>query len=122
MFYRLDGHKCGEFSSNEWNKMTSFEKNCWYWYYVNCEIERRLANIPKDRIFTIKLEEIEQKYDTLLEFLGVEKIITKIPQLNKAFYDLKHWASWDKEERLIFKKYCGKGMDNWYPGWRDDNN
>jgi acetyltransferase-like isoleucine patch superfamily enzyme len=121
MFYRLDGHKCGEFTSSEWNQMSSFEKNCWHWFYINKEIETRIANVATDRIFILKLEEIEEKYESLLEFLEVEKINTKIPKLNTAFYDLKHWSSWNKEERLTFKKYCGNGMDNWYPGWKDVN-
>ncbi len=124
MYYRIDGAKCGVFSQAEWDEMSVFEKNCWYWSYVNSSIEKQLQQLPGWRWYTIKLEEIEDKVSSLLNFLGVEFEPLTIPKLNAFkpnvnwYKTQKHWYDWEEREKLAFIKYCGKEMDKWYPNWR----
>lgn len=119
--YRLNGAKCGAVSEEEWSKMSVFERNCWYWSFVNNQIEKHLNNISKDRWLMVRIEELQKKLTDVFEFLGVTPIPVKVTRWHEASYPVERWTSWEEEKRKIFERWCREGMDRWYPGWRDSN-
>lgn len=125
MFYRLNGAKCGVFSHTEWQKMSVFERNCWYWSYVNSSIERQLQQLSDDRFFQVKIEDIQNQTADIQNFLGVESQLLQTPKLNihkhhQNWYK-KHdyWSNWQEQQKSSFIEYCGEAMDKWYPHWND---
>jgi hypothetical protein len=116
-YYRLNGNRCGYFSKIIWDEMMPFEKNCWYWYYVNNRINNDLSKIPKHRWIRIKLEYLDNKLETLCEFLGVDYYAIDIPHINKAKTPPRKWSEWSSKEMELFTKWCGKLMDTIYPNW-----
>jgi len=119
MYYRLNGARCGRLDEGEWESLSAFERNCWYWSHVNSQIESQLTALPDDRWLTIRLEGLDHKTDAIFEFLGVDPVPVPMARLNVAHYPVERWENWDGSERSAFERWCGDGMDRWYPGWRD---
>ena len=117
--YRIDGSKCGLFDEEEWDALTPFERNCWYWYYINSIIENQLNNIPIQRKLIVRLEEMDNEIKKILEFLTISEESIKIEHLNKAEYKVENWKNWDDTQNAVFKRLCSHTMDKHYPGWRD---
>jgi len=65
------------------------------------------------------LEGLDHKTDAIFEFLGVDPVPVPMARLNVAHYPVERWENWDGSERSAFERWCGDGMDRWYPGWRD---
>lgn len=128
MLYRLNGHKCGEFSESEWSTMSQFEKACWYWAYVNERIERDLGGLTSVRKTVVALEDVERQMPALHEFLGLPRGPAGVPRRNAGadwtdYYrqrgllgelDRVHWNA---DQREVFARWCGKTMDRYYGGW-----
>jgi len=130
IYYRLHGAKCKAFEEDTWAHMTTFERNCWYWYYVNSEIQKQLSQIPTQRKLMIRLEDINKKTDEILKFLQVDPYIIVPERLNTAEEWKNHYISyglykdskcieWNAEQISDFTRWCGDKMDLWYPEWRN---
>lgn len=117
LYYRLNGAKCGAMSFEEWHAMSEFGKNCWHWIHINRGIERQLAALPQDRVRQVKLEELGEALPGLVNWLGLKAVTINTGVHNKATYKVRRWEAWNDEERQAFRKWCGAGMDEWYPGW-----
>lgn len=113
--WRLDGAKCGFFSDEEWSSMSTFERNCWYWAYVNELIETQLSLLPVDRYMMIRLEDIQGEFEKIHSFLGLDPESQRVPQLNTATDNVINWDNWSSDEARIFNKWCGNFMERWYP-------
>lgn len=114
--YRLNGFLCGEFSKEQWSAMSVFERNCWYWKFVNETIEKKLANIADDRKLKVTLSELNEDIGVVFDFLGASRrdvIMSKVNRV-KAGHNLKDTENWSKEEWEIYEKYCAEGMNKWY--------
>jgi hypothetical protein len=120
IYYRLNAAKCGLIAENKWKCMSPFERNCWYWSYVNQRIEECLFSVSDDRFLFMRLEDIQYKKKEMFQFLEVPLVEFQLPKLNAARTDVLSWKDWDKEKRYSFEQWCGKDMDRWYRGWRDD--
>ena len=72
--FRLQGDACGDVSASAWAAMSAFEKNCWYWSYVNRTIEAQLSALPPERWMQLRLEELGDRMDLVL-FVGVEPVL-----------------------------------------------
>ena len=108
--HRLQGDICGHLSSEEWNSMQPFEKNCWYWNYWNSVIKSSFLDLESDRTHVLKLEKIDNLavQKELLEFLKVDSFALNNVHSNKARnYHNAHDGVWDKESESIFQKNCG---------------
>ena len=114
-YYRLNGSNCADnITPEQWNKMSPFEKNCWYWAYTNNKIETQLDQLNKDRFITIKLEELETKQTEILDFLNVTKSTLIKTHTNKAKHDKYDENNWSDNEKEIFNRWCGDLMDKYY--------
>jgi len=118
IFYRLQGDRCGAFSPAEWAALSTFEKNCWHWSFVNREIEKQWSGLPAERRFQVRLDELSAKMPELLAFLGVETLPLRVERHNRTAQAVRRWQQWTSEERQAFEKWCGAEMDRWFPGWR----
>ncbi len=112
--YRIDGHQCGVFSEEAWQKMDQFEKVCWYWHYYNTTIEMQLQALPAERWHFVRLEELGDDISSLLQFLNVAPFPLKKKQKNKAHYERFRPEAWQPEQRKAYEQWCADDMKNWY--------
>lgn len=113
--HRVNGFKCGAVSSEEWEAMTAFERNCWYWSYWNQKIETELSKIGADRSIMVRLNELSIKTKEIFEFVGLQKT-EEIRQrkTNQAKNKKLTFEQWTKDMHLIYNKWCGQGMAKWF--------
>jgi len=119
-FYRLNGADCGCFAPKQWDRLSVFEKNCWYWGYVNNVIEQELAKLDPKRWVKLRLEDIKQKLPEIVTFLGGRTYPLKSMRENVTTYKKRHWDEWSASEKKQFEHLCAEQMDKHYPNWRDD--
>ena len=113
-YYRLDGSKAGVFSKAEWDRMNIFQKNCWYWSYINESIERQLLEIPREDWIFVKLEELSREISNICEFMKIPADKLDVIVANTATYKVKGFDSWNEDEINDFSTYCGRQLKNWY--------
>ena len=118
LYYRLDGSRCGAFPAAEWASLPLFEKNCWHWNYINVGIERDLLAIGQDRWRRVRLEDLSDGIAEAYRFLRVEPAPVRVETHNQGNYPVRRWQQWSTAETEAFARWCGAGMDRWYPGWR----
>lgn len=111
--YRIEGDKVGQFTTEEWNNMTRFEKNCWYWVYWNDLIEDFFKSLPEEQKLMFKLEEFDQNIDNIQSFLNVEPEKIKTQKTNEAYYVIKKFVQWDEKQKESFNQICGPTMKKW---------
>ena len=123
MYYREDGALAGALSAERWDQMSKFEKICWDWLYMNEGIEQRLAQVSADRWLQVRLEELHVRMPEILRFLAVTATAPIQVERHNATAPSQRlgWSAWGEAERRIFEKWCGAGMDRWYPGWRKEH-
>jgi glycosyltransferase involved in cell wall biosynthesis/Tfp pilus assembly protein PilF len=117
---RIQGDRCGDIPADEWIRLTSFEKCCWYWGYINRIIEKDLIKLinPKN-VRMVTLEEFASKAEAIAEWLGLQpRHELGIPHKNRAHYSVYHNSSWASSEWDAFERRCGTLMDLYYPDWR----
>ncbi|MCP4747600.1 MAG: hypothetical protein GY874_15890 [Desulfobacteraceae bacterium] len=95
---------------------SQFEKACKLWKNCNEQVIERADIIVRLEDITISLEEQKR----LADAIGVcfDKNNT-FPHENVSTNLVK--LKWHKHEHAIFEKHCGKIMDIYYPGWKNDN-
>ncbi len=113
-YYRLNGFKCGSLPKKKWQEMSAFERNCWYWTYVNSKIELQLSSLSSERWMRVKLEDISFQVEKLQQFLGVEPQNLSISNENRAFQSIYGEEKWGKDEKLAFEYWCGDLMSKLY--------
>jgi hypothetical protein len=116
--YRLRGDACGDVSGAEWDAMTPFEKNCWYWAFVNRRIGSELAGLAPDRWMALRLEDLASSSVPLFGFLGVAPIEVGGARQNRSRRTVVAPDRWGASEKAAFDRWCGETMDRWYDGWR----
>lgn len=116
---RIQGDRCGDMNTDEWEKLDRFGRCCWYWSYVNRIIEHDLKMHCADDFMSVRLEEIDREFDNLVEWMGVEPLnAATMRRSNIAKKIPYHWTEWSKEQRRVFELWCGNLMDRFYPDWR----
>lgn len=98
--------------------MSQFEKCAWYWAHVNSSIKAAFENLPQDRKLLVRLEDLPQQADDILNFIGAPPLSVPVIRENKAVHGRHKASNWTKEERAIHDKWCGGLMDQLYPDWR----
>ena len=114
--WRLNGSKVGVFTNQEWENMSPFERNCWYWSYWNLRIKQQLTKIDSNRWLFIKLENLNQNADKICEFLDIEKTKFAFSHSNKS---KKHHVKtknkkWTKKQKDEFEKHCASLYNEHY--------
>jgi acetyltransferase-like isoleucine patch superfamily enzyme len=113
-WYRINGGKTSALNEEEWNKMTSFERCCWYWNYWNTLIETQLANVPSNQWIMVRLEELKDSKQGVFELLGVKEQQVEVKAYNKAYHATVKNDQWTTEQQEIFNRWCAEGMQKWY--------
>ena len=121
-YYRIHGDRCGDVTQEEWKAMSKFEKNCWYWSYVNKTIANAFKTLPENRKFILRLEDLDKKYIDLLKFLGAKPRKLHLGVYNVAKHPKYNITYWSNSEKKAFKRICGEIMDLFYPGWEKLSN
>lgn len=116
--YRLQGDRVGDVLSTQWEVMTPFEKNCWYWAYMNRTIRERCSKLPESQWLQVRLEFLAERIDALFRHIGVEPVPVEVERHNESKQRVRSSDAWTAEERSAFDKICGAEMDLAYPGWR----
>lgn len=116
--YRLQGDACGDVPHAEWEAMTPFEKNCWYWAFVNRRIGAQLEQVAPDRWMVLRLEDLASSATSLFQFLGVTPIEVGAARENPTRRTIVRHDRWGASEKNAFERWCGETMDHWYDGWR----
>jgi hypothetical protein len=119
--YRIQGGVVGAVAPDEWARMNSFEKNCWYWSWTNRKIRRDLE-AHGARWKLVRLEDLDAQVPEIASFLGVAApAAVEVPVLNLARSGKGKTTKvnyWDHAQRQTFTRVCGPLMDELYPGWR----
>lgn len=114
--HELSAAEAGDMSGAEWDALSLFERNCWYWSYWNRCIQSSLAALPKERSFLVRLEELEARMPDLLKFLGVSQQAVTVEVTNQArSYKPKAASGWSEDEKAAFAKRCAPLDDELYP-------
>lgn len=112
--YRVEGDKSGDVSADDWAGMTWFQRNCWYWTYVNEKIEQDLAGIDASRKMFLRLEDLNGRVGEVLDFLGVGPADLNVEKTNEAFYTKQGPDTWSAEQKADFERFCGPLMKRLY--------
>ena len=112
--FRVQGDLSGDLSVEEWAMMTPFQRNCWYWAYVNATIERDFAALAPERKLFLRLEDLDARVDDLLAFLGRGHADLTVKRTNEAFYKKTGPDSWTEEQKADFERICGPMMKRLY--------
>lgn len=114
--YRLTGPETGEMEQSEWDSMSGFERNCWYWAYVNRTIQASLASLPQERWVHARLEDLSKDASSVLDFLGVsDQIKLDTETSNSANYKTFERTNWTPEHNASYKRHCELLMQQLYP-------
>ena len=94
---------------------TIFQKCCYFWEYMVSQAEQHATKI-------VRLEDIansRQALDNLVHYLDIKPTTKNLPVSNtgKVSSDFKNWST---EERDQFEEICGRLMNKYYPGWKED--
>ena len=119
---RIKADEVGEMSSNEWERLGSFGRCCWYWSFVNRFIKRESQRL-KLKIRLCRLESIQGDLPDILEFLGIsrDKVPSVIPWANRSSgVPPLSWRYWSQRDLEIFNHFASKEMDEFYPHWRGE--
>ena len=113
--YRLHGGKSKAFNNKEWSNITLFERNCWYWAYVNQTIDDALTSIPQQQQIKLTLDELNNGYNKLFNFLNVTHLPIKNMVTNKSRpnEDPFNKNQWSQNYENMFIQHCGPGMKKW---------
>lgn len=117
-FYRINGARCGCCSEQTWESMSSFEKNCWYWSYINRTIKNSLLRIEPTRWLKVRLEDLEEHMPELLDFLKVKPLPPAVLRKNRARYKISGYEEWSDAQKQQFEHWCGEQMQEHYPDWK----
>lgn len=113
-YHRTNGARLGVVSQEEWESMTAFERNCWYWSYWNEMIEKELNLLDKTRSKFIRLNELSNRSQDILDFLSLSPITLKTRRVNAAKYKKITREDWNAEMKKIYEKHCGENMKKWF--------
>lgn len=117
---RVQGDQCHDVPESEWQRMSPFQKCCWYWGYLNGLIEKDLQSLVQPSGFRlIRLEDLEASAGTLASWIGLKADGNlPVPHQNRAHYSVYASHSWSNAEWNSFEHWCGTLMDRFYPSWR----
>ncbi len=119
---RVDGDRCGEMTSEEWNALDRIEKCSWYWSYINRTIEADLQEYAPDRYTTVRLEDFDTELPRLVEWLSFRcALVPSVKRHNTAKSDPLRWPDWNETQVKTFEHWCGDLMDRYYPEWRTED-
>jgi acetyltransferase-like isoleucine patch superfamily enzyme len=125
---RPNAAQIGLMSEVEWERLTPFERNCWYWSYWNSVIEKQLLNIDQKRWMMVRLEETGNRMKEINKLIGVADFEYTILQSNKALktHRLISTKDWGPTEAEAYNRWCKDLMKKWYPGsflnpWQADD-
>jgi len=127
IWYRLRGDLTGDMATREWELLSRFEKNCWYWARTNEIIQGHLARLPQERWMPLKLVELFDRLPQVCHFVGIQ-VPVDIEQVRynasvgkrALAVESNRWPNWSAEQRAAFERQCQGMMDQLYPDWRDE--
>lgn len=109
--HRTNGFLVGEYTQEQWNEITAFERNCWYWSYWNNLIEEQLLQFDDQDWMMVKLNELNEKSSEIQKFIGIAPKESSVDKVNKASYVKPTRKSWTGEMNSIYNKHCKKLMN-----------
>lgn len=112
--FRVQGDRVADGPVADWERMSQFEKCCWYWAYVNRTIERDLRLLPESSRFILRLETLDAQVQELLEFLDLPRLSVVPKSSNEAFYAKHGREKWSSEEIAAYDRWCSPLMDKYY--------
>jgi hypothetical protein len=114
--YRLSGYECGVISEHVWNNWSAFEKNCWYWKYVNESIAKSFQQIPNEQKITISLEQFNKDNKIIQKFLNVEEenIVSLKSNVVKTKDQAKLNSGWNNRQSQMFDEICGPFQSKYF--------
>jgi hypothetical protein len=112
--HRLQGDLCGAVDPLEWEKMCAFEKNCWYWAFVNSTIRGHLTDLPEKDWIHVRLEELSGETQNIASHIGVPGYRLSEAHVNGAFYPINKTSTWSDKEEALFTRWCRREMEAVY--------
>lgn len=102
--------KKGEQYSQQWPKMSRFEKLCWYWMVENQSLMDEIESFVR---FEDVLHDYDYFYDHVLDPLDLhvpqdvwQRKVNKPKNVTKQ-HIIPHWENWSKDKLDTFNNICG---------------
>ena len=83
--YRLQADVIGVLEKDVWNSYSQVEKCTWYWNYLTNEIDRQLKELPSEKVLQLQLENINDSFNELADFIGKPGFSFEEEVSNKRF-------------------------------------
>jgi len=118
--HRTNGSLVGAFNVKQWNEVTAFERNCWYWTYWNTLIENQLLNLDKKDWIMVRLNELNEKSADIQKFIGLIPQESSVGNVNSSSYVKPKRENWTSDMDDIFGKQCEALMKRLFTNNRID--
>ena len=94
--------------------MNVFQRNCWYWNFINCKIESDLKSVDKENVLFVRLEDLNENVDFIFDFLKIKNQGIRMHKKNSGKYAINKYSKWSDANKLYFKDSCGELMGRLY--------
>ncbi len=112
--YRIRGDHIGVIETEEWQRMSVFERNCWYWSYVNEQIEKQLQLIDSTNWIRMTLENLVQQREELASFTGISDLNHSFPHENQNKVQMNTKAALNEKQQQAYDRWCKPLMERFY--------
>jgi len=113
-YYKINPSRMNIFSEAEWEGMSVFQRNCWYWNFINCKIESDLKSVDKENVLFVRLEDLNENVDFIFDFLKIKNQSIRMHKKNSGKYAINKYSKWSDANKLYFKDSCGELMRRLY--------
>ena len=108
---------------DKWQKLSRFEKYCWYWNEYNTILLKTISQLTTSTYMIVDISKLNdltcEKIYTFLGLTGykagnissmISSRINSIEEKSGKAYSFPHWQNWSTLETEIFNLYCGETM------------
>ncbi|MFB6258274.1 MAG: hypothetical protein ABEH38_06245 [Flavobacteriales bacterium] len=110
--------------TRKWDKMSRFEKNCWFWQKKDRLIQEELAEDPNSCRFyyeqLFESQKAEEVWEELIRFIGlkdheqdagrIRDYLSSNVENKNAYYELGPWDTWTEEQQRTLIEIAGEHM------------
>lgn len=113
--YRPQANLIEIMPDQQWNNMTAFERNCWYWTFWNEMIKTNLQkHVKNENFIKIQLENLDSELSRVQQFLGLgeQNLSNKIFNSAETKYPLKNTSDWTEDMKNSFESLIDCALYN----------
>lgn len=98
---RITGDIVGDFSSDDWLKMSQVQRLLWYWKYWNELIEKEFQSLDNDRVMQVFLKDFNGSCRDIVDFVGIIDEAGSIRPLQSNKVWSSHKKRYEEQEESV---------------------